>query len=135
MSEFTKSERDDLRYLTEVAWPLPWCNEDEGDGTGDRVIYDKNGDSVATGLERVNAPLIVAAVNALPRLLDALDRQGRLEKALEKALEDLIWCSGAPIMAPGGDAHEGWKKGPRQTIDMLYAILDTSMKSKEEKPK
>jgi hypothetical protein len=63
------------------------------------------------------------------RLPACLSAQGQAEallavvKAARKAQGELIWCSGAPVFAPGGDAHEGWKKGPRKAIDALDAAL------------
>jgi hypothetical protein len=42
---------------------------------------------------------------------------------LNKALDDLIWCSGSPDFAPEGQAREGWVKGPQETIERLTALL------------
>jgi hypothetical protein len=33
-----------------------------------------------------------------------------IREATEPYEEALVWCSGAPVFAPGGEAHKGWEK-------------------------
>lgn len=42
---------------------------------------------------------------------------------LRRALDNLIWCSGSPDFGPEGQAHEGWVKGPQETIGRLTVLL------------
>lgn len=49
------------------------------------------------------------------------ENRAQADVLVGEALEALIWCSGSPSFAPEGDAHEGWKKLGRATIEKLQA--------------
>jgi hypothetical protein len=40
-----------------------------------------------------------------------------------RAADAFIWCSGARSFQIGGDAIEGWVKGPAQVLNQLYNKL------------
>ena len=72
----SKEERAELRKLIEQAavWPLPW--EAHGDGYSDNLVFSANDaqeDYLAEFTGRHGCDLAVAAVNAAPKLLHALD--------------------------------------------------------------
>lgn len=52
----------------------------------------------------------------------AAQRDG-LKALLAEAIEALIWCSGSADYGPGGQAHEGWKRGPAVVIEKSKAVL------------
>lgn len=74
----------DLRALTAAATPGPW----NADGLTLRpgTIWDTKGDDIARAWSQADANLIVAAVNALPALLDEIDRLRAVAGLAEEAL-------------------------------------------------
>jgi len=113
--------KHDLRKLLDAATPRPW-RDPYGDGTLEGPNYAdiarvscspdyENGGCAGCGVEILpaDAALIVAAVNALPRLLDENER-------LAKALED-IHC-----LAVGGVDVD-----PLNTLDRVYAITSAAL--------
>lgn len=96
-----------LRGLLARATPGPWREADDGwiDADSDMVAYGSdNPRSVAINYGAdANAALIVAAVNALPELLDAADERDALRarvEVLERALYDALFLVGGCIVEP-----------------------------------
>ena len=84
----------ELRRLLAEATPGPW--NDTGikrdDGLLGWVITGDDGNDVCQTIETyktTNAALIAAAVNALPALLDAADREEKLREALRSCLRHI----------------------------------------------
>lgn len=87
----SKEERAELRGLIEqaVMWPLPWqvC----GDADSDALVFSANEEQeeyIAEFTGDRSCDLAVAAVNAAPKLLDALDAADKRIAGLE-ALRDV----------------------------------------------
>ena len=90
----TPQQLTDLRKLLAEATPGPW--NDTGikrdDGLLGWVITGDDGNDVCQTIETyktTNAALIAAAVNALPALLDAADREEKLREALRSCLRHI----------------------------------------------
>jgi len=45
------------------------------------------------------------------------------KKVIGELVENLKWCSGSDDFGPGGQAREGWQKGPRLAIDLGGRVL------------
>ena len=102
MSDLTPETLAELRRLLDAATPGPWSSHDHGfpgqDEPSSIVIYSgerfdweevTHGEAAVawTGWdsqEAIDAALIVAAVNALPALLDAAAERDRLAEAVER---------------------------------------------------
>ncbi len=100
----TKEERAELRGLIEQAamWPLPWqvC----GDADSDALVFSANEEQeeyIAEFTGDRSCDLAVAAVNASPRLLDALDAADERIAGLETKL-----ASFKPWPPPGVDFEQ-----------------------------
>ena len=55
----------------------------------------------------------------------------RLRETLAEAIEKLQWCTGSADFGPGGQAEEGWNKGPAKLIEKAEKLLE-EVKPEEE---
>ena len=45
------------------------------------------------------------------------------KKVIGELVAELQWCSGSADFGPGGQAFEGWQKGPLLAIDLGLRVL------------
>src|SRR5260370_32211412 len=95
MNKLTKEQRNELRALEEKAAPGPWESWTSGKfgitaikEIDDGDEYNGRGNLFSCGGDRSDdAALIAAARNALPALLDAVDRAEELEVIVKELVD------------------------------------------------
>lgn len=127
----TKEERAQLRLElsnARLGFPLPWRLGEYAD------IVDADGDDVADCVVENSftggsaEQYIVAAANATPRILDALDavdvRITELEAAAQWRTMDTAPLDGTPVLVHKGFYKEGSRKGcPRLEVTQFHGFL------------
>jgi hypothetical protein len=79
-----------LRELLAKATPRPWASTENDFYISGDMDADNSSAIVAVELERPDAALIVAAVNALPSLLDALGALRAERDAMRETLQRVV---------------------------------------------